>query len=298
VDDRWLMAVPWLGREARPKDFSKEATVSIAEYASSQAPATLPDLLHEAGLPYIPEPGGGVAIPFPGAVVKARTLPTGVVCFGVPLPTPGRFARNALISALLRTSFVASYTKPVAYPDGSLAMMAELPLPVAASSPQTIQAIITALATLAHHAKHAPTNSRQWATVARILARAQGASIGIDPGTARAQLLHLARQAELEIIEAPGGPLLRLPGGLAHATANPSAISLGVYTPVKPPKDTARLHGLLALNLISDVARIAIDPDGDIALLYQIPSVQAGLFEHVDQQFATLAAGLHALDII
>jgi hypothetical protein len=65
----------------------------------------------------------------------------------------------------------------------------------------------------------------------------------------------------------------------------------------KPKGDkSAYLRRMLELNRAADVARLALDLDGDVALLYEVPEVGPELFSRVREQFGRLLLGLVTLE--
>ena len=56
------------------------------------------------------------------------------------------------------------------------------------------------------------------------------------------------------------------------------------------------MRRLLELNRAADVARLGLDADGDVALLYEVPEVGPDLFSRVREQFGRLLVGLVALE--
>ena len=58
----------------------------------------------------------------------------------------------------------------------------------------------------------------------------------------------------------------------------------------------AYMRRLLELSRDADVARIGLDGDGDVSLIYEVPEVHPGLLDRVGTQFSLLIAGLVELE--
>ena len=65
----------------------------------------------------------------------------------------------------------------------------------------------------------------------------------------------------------------------------------------RPKGDKAAyLRRMLELNRAADIARLALDTDGDVALLYEVSEVGPDLFDRVREQFGQLLWGVLALE--
>ena len=252
--------------------------------------------------------GGALALRFAGSraerlVVHARTLASGLAFFAVALPKPGMFGAEADLRGLLGASFRADYVKALVFPDGELAFVAEQPL--ALLTPARVHGLVAGLAALADVQKGDLADAPGWDRRLAACRLAQAADITIDPVAASAAIRAVAGAAGLPIEEGGTGALIvdLDPLGVGArlrlvVRVNDHLVSIiGFLGDAKPKGNrTAYLRRMLELNRAADVARLALDGDGDVALLYEVPEVLPDLFDRVRDQFGPLLVGLVALE--
>ena len=74
-------------------------------------------------------------------------------------------------------------------------------------------------------------------------------------------------------------------------------ISCIVYFADVKPKGAKKkyMRGMLELNRAANVAKVGLDGDGDVALMYEVPQVFPDLLEKVRAQMGMLLLGVVAL---
>ncbi len=269
------------------------------------ATPTLVDLVARSGLGSVDAGGGGLAIGFAGTraeqvVVHARTLGGGLAIFAVALPKPGMFGGEAALRSLLVVSFKADYVKALVLPDGKLALACEQPL--ALLTPERVRGLVAGLAALGDVTKGDLGDAPGWERRLLACRRAQAAHIALDPAQATAALRDLAAAGGLPVreswtealvVELDVGTPLQVVGRVGE-----HVVSLIAFLGDAKPKGnrSAYLRRLLELNRAADVARLALDGDGNVALLYEVPEVAPDLFDRVREQFGMLHAGVIDLE--
>jgi len=300
---------PRLVEPASDAEYLNQPPVDRAVPAlAARATPTLADLVARSGLRCRDAGGGSLALPFAGTraeqlVVHARTLGGGVAFFAVSLPQPGLFGGEAALRSLLGVSFRADYVKALVYPDGELALACEQEL--ALLSPDRVHGLVAGLAALGDVRKGDLGDAPGWERRLLACRRAQAADIALDPDQASAALRSLAAAGGLPVREVgPGALVVALePEGAGTplqvvARVSERLVSLVAYLGDTKPKGnrSAYLRRMLELNRAADVARLGLDADGDVALLYEVPEVGPDLLDRVREQFGRLLAGVLALE--
>jgi hypothetical protein len=275
---------------------------------AARAMPSLGELVAQSGLRSLDVGGGALALPFAGTraeqlVVHARTLPGGLAFFAVALPKPGMFGGEAALRSLLDVSFRADYVKALVFPDGGLALACEQQL--ALLSQERVHGLVAGLAALGDVRKGDFGDAPGWERRLLACRRAQAAHIALDPPQAAAALRSLAAAGGLPVRDVgPGALVVALQPEGAGVTLQVVArvsdrlVSLVAYLGDAKPKGnkSAYMHRMLELNRAADVARLGLDADGDVALLYEVPEVGPDLLDRVREQFGRLLAGVLALE--
>jgi hypothetical protein len=252
--------------------------------------------------------GGAVAMSFESTraerlVVHAKTLERGVALFAVPLPKPGLFGGEAVLRCLLRVTFGADYVKALVFPDGELAFACEQELGLL--SPARVRGLVAGLAALGDVKKGDLADADAWDRRLLTCRLAQAADITLDPIQAGAAIRRLAAEGGLRVREAEAGAFiveldpLGTGAPLAVVTrVTDHLVSLIAYLGDAKPKGdrSGYMRRMLELNRSADIARMALDADGDVALLYEVPGVEPDLFDRVREQFGQLLVGLVTLE--
>ncbi len=316
-------AEPWRNTPIKPQFATPEpapiADLSSAARIADRAPTSLDagspaipqgrvapslvGLLADSGLAYGELEPGRYGIPFEGLrarplVVQAMRLAGELAYLVIPLPEPGRHQADAARRSLLQVTLRADYVKAFVFPTGELAVACEQPL--ALLTPTRLRGLVNGLAALGDVQGADLVDGEEWER--RLDAcRLAHARIGVEPETALAAIRAVAAADGLPVREI--GPAVLgveidpfgtgLPLTLV-IRANERVVSLVAYLPGSRPKGDQHdaLHGLLELNRAADVARVGLDTDGDVALLYEVPDVDRDLFTRLREQFAALLVGV------
>jgi WD40 repeat protein len=269
---------------------------------------SLMDLVAQSGLRCLDVGVGTLALPFESTraeqlVVQARTLEGGLAFLLVPLPAPGMFGGEAALRSLLRVSVTADYVKALVFPDGKLALACEQQLSLLA--PARVRGLAAGLAALGDVKKGDLADASGWDRRLLACRLAQAAHITLDPASALAAIRRFAAEGGLPVHEREAGALvveLDLVGAGAPlrvvVRVSEHLVSLIAYLGDTKPKGNkgAYMRRMLELNRAANVARLGLDADGDVALLYEVPEVPPDLFDRVREQFGLLLAGLVDLE--
>ena len=268
---------------------------------------TLADLFAQSGLRYVDVGDGDLALSFTSTraerlIVQAKTLGNELAFLVVALPAPGMFGGEAALRSLLSVSFQADYVKALVFPDGALAFAAEQDL--ALLSPARLRGLVDGLAALGDVKKGDLGDADGWKRRLLACRLAQAADITLDPAAASAAIRRLAAEGGLPVHERETGALvveLDLGTGTPFklvTRVSDRLVSIIAYLGDAKPKGnkSAYMHRMLELNRAANVARLALDADGDVALLYEVPEVGPDLFSRVRAQFGLLLIGLLAFE--
>jgi WD40 repeat protein len=290
---------PWLNAPVKESPVTRMPQAAIV---------SLSGLLAASGLRYEEEGGGTYNIGFEGSradalSVRAMALRNELAFLVVQLPKPGLFGGDPVLRRLLEVSFRADYVKALAFEGGELALACEQPL--ALLTPTRLRGLVRGLATLADVRGRDLGDADGWGRRLLACRLAQGSDLSVDRAGATAALRALAGAGGLAIRERDSGlvvvdlPLAGLgrPLALLIRVSERLVSAVAFLGDVKPKGNKgAYMRRLLELNRAADVARLGLDNDGDVALLYEVPDVDPGLFDRVREQFGSLLAALVALE--
>ena len=223
--------------------------------------------------------------------ILARELPGGLLGLYLGLPEVRR-KKDRAYRNLLEASFQACYTKAFLQDSGALVLAAEVPL--ATLGPESFAGICTGLAAVGDASRDDLTSERGLAPQLATAAFAQSCRIDLSP------------ERDTDSVEAmltgAGWPSRRVGSGVV-TTINlmgndlnclvrplPTCLSFIVGLGGIRPGGEQKLGRLLALNR-TDVAKVGLDPDGDVVLLYEVPALYDGLLDHLVSQFTPLLLG-------
>lgn len=140
----------------------------------------------------------------------------------------------------------------------------------------------------------------------RLLAcRLAQAEIALDPAAAMAAFRGLVAAAELPLRDVGPGVVVMELRGLGGAMplrvvtqVTERVVSLvGSLADARPRGNKGSyMRRLLEMNRFADVARVGLDSDGHVTLVYETPEVDAGLLERVRDQFGGLLEGVIGLE--
>jgi hypothetical protein len=277
------------------------------ESDAREGPQSLAELVQSAGLRYT-QVDETLAMPYRSwradeLSVTARMLrgEQDLAFFAVDLPNSPKLGREAAFRNLLQVSFTADYVKAMTTTDGTLRLAVELRPPALTAS--VVRGVVDGLALLAD-VKSGDLRDSGWEERLEQLGSAQARQIDIDVAEARRTIPDMLAAAGLEANELGRDVFatkLRFRDTDEHypvaVKAQKSSISFVGFTPLTPKGDKASfLHNLLELNRVASVAKIGLDQDHDVALLYDVPRLYPHLIEDVEQQFGLLLLGLLGLE--
>jgi hypothetical protein len=272
---------------------------------SAEPPRSVRELIDATDLRYTPGPDDSVAIPFGGAqageqVVLAKTIGSGVALFGIDIPDPGRRGKEAALHNLLRASMRANFAK-ASLQQSNLVLSAEVPL--ASLDPRSTEGIIRSLVSLGDVAKRELSDDADWDRRTLECLATQARYIEVD--------LDQARQVIPKQLEEAGVPFEEVEGRLvAELKIEDAALKMGILFNDQALSFTLGLgdvspHGnkgqymnhMLQLNHAATVAKVGLDSDSDVILLYEVPGVYPTLVEDVKEQFPVLLVGVMAINV-
>lgn len=261
---------------------------------------SLTELVSETGLDYESASDDAVTISFntwragPVALHAKELTEDRVAFFVVDLSTRGKLGKRGTVEEkLLRVSFAANYVKALILESGP-ALAAEVP--IAVLTPTITEGVVRGLAHLGDVDKDDLHDEVGWERRLANCSKAQAERIQLDVDDTRDEVLATLEAAgaetrdagaglyvaELHIGETPIKTVVR---------ATEQAISLIAYFDVKP-KGHKYMRSLLELNSMANVAKVGMDQEGDVALLYEVPRLLSDQLDHAREQFTALLAGL------
>ena len=262
--------------------------------------ASLDALLRATGLHRRAEGHDTWAVPFGGpgsreAEVLAAEVDDGLALFAVQIPEPTFGVKRMSYQQILRVSYAADYVKAVRLPSGKLAFRIEQRL--AALTPSGAEGLIRSLVPLGDLKPSDLVDGSGWKERLANCTAAQTARIHVDADSVPTAL----QSGGYSFERAPGGPYrVDVPLGAAAApvdiVTSERAISFRLSLRIRPGASMDKLGRLVELNAAADVAKVGIDGDGDVVLLFEVPGVYAGVLDDVRAQFTTLLAGVLALE--
>ena len=294
--------------QVNPFSIHPGAATPVVLSPMPRATPSLTNLMTQSGLRYLDIGGGSLAVSFEGTraerlIVHARTLAGGLAFFAVSLPKPGMFGGEAALRSLLGVSFRADYVKALVLPDGELALACEQHLPLL--SPARVRGLVAGLAALGDVRKDDLADAAGWDRRLVACGLAKAADIALDPALATAAIRDLAARRGLVTREAGSGTLvvgLQLQGTaielrLAIQVSEGLISFIASFGDLRPKGNKGvYMRRMLELNRSADVARVALDTDGNVALLYEVPEVGPELLDQIGEQFGPLLAGLTVLE--
>jgi hypothetical protein len=226
---------------------------------------------------------------------KAKDL----VYFAVPMPEPGMFGREVAYSQVLRASYTTNFIKAMTVKSG-LAFAAELPKAVV--TPPVAEGVIRGLVYLAD-VKKKDLNDEESCNARMVkCVLAQSSLVTLDVAKTKQDVETMFAGAGLDWSKPQDDSYVFK---LDFASTDLDVLirtgehAISVILPmggVKPIGDKKKyLSHLLDLNRVANVAKVGIDSDGDVALLYELPELLPDTIEKVREQFVTLLAGVLAM---
>lgn len=265
---------------------------------------TLEETLSATELKYVELGGGSMAFPFGGeridqVTVEVRELGEDLVYFAVPLPEPGMFGREAAHYNILRASYTANFLKAMTVKSGP-AFAAELPKAVV--TPGVAEGVIRGLVYLADVKKKDLGDEESCNERLLKCVLAQASLITLDVAKAKRDVEAMLGEAGLSWSQPQDDSFvfkLDFANTDLDVLIRTGEHCITIVLPmggVKPTGDKKKyLSHLLDLNRVANVAKLGIDGDGDVALLYELPELLPGTIDNVREQFVTLLAGVLAM---
>jgi hypothetical protein len=265
---------------------------------------TLQETLSATELKFLELGGGSMAFPFGGervdqVTVEVRELGDELVYFAVPLPEPGMFGREAAHHHALRASYTTNFIKAMTVKSG-LAFAAELPKTVV--TPAVAEGVIRGLVYLADVKKKDLTDEEGCNSRMVKCVLAQSSLVTLDVAKTKREVQALFEGAGLQWSQPQDDSFVFK---LDFASTDLDVLirtgehCVTIVLPlggVKPVGDKKKyLSHLLDLNRVANVAKLGIDSDGDVALLYELPELLPDTIDNVREQFVTLLAGVLAM---
>lgn len=265
---------------------------------------TLQETLSATELKFLELGGGSMAFPFGGervdqVTVEVRELGDELVYFAVPLPEPGMFGREAAHHHALRASYTTNFIKAMTVKSG-LAFAAELPKTVV--TPAVAEGVIRGLVFLADVKKKDLTDEEGCNSRMVKCVLAQSSLVTVDVAKTKREVQALFEGAGLQWSQPQDDSFVFK---LDFASTDLDVLirtgehCVTIVLPlggVKPVGDKKKyLSHLLDLNRVANVAKLGIDSDGDVALLYELPELLPDTIDNVREQFVTLLAGVLAM---
>ena len=275
-----------------------EAFAGTTGQASGEHASTLSELAASSILP-CQDLGDVVLVQFAsrhaaGLTLQVIELSDSLVGFYAHLPdVPDE--EELAYRGLLHAGYSANYVKAFLRNDAQLVMAAEVPL--ASLTRERFTGICLAVAGLADidtlDLVAGIGFKEQLDQCVATLSR----SIRVDGEAEAERLATLMAQADLPLSPfAPGALLttMRLLGADAPCVVRlqSACISFIVHLEDATPSGGDTLRELLRLNEAVDVAKCGMDDDGDLVMLYEVPSLHGGIVEHLTAQFTQLLIGI------
>ena len=269
----------------------------------SAPPASLDQLMAAAGLDCVELDSNTLAVALEGErvdqiVIQARQLDEELAMFAALIPEPGQSEREAALESILRTSFSANYVKALSSGAGQLLWAVELPTKLL--TPAVAEGVVKGLGHLADATEEdlADSDASQARTLECMMA--QAAHITVDVASAEREIRAEIEAAGLETKREYEDAILTNFAKVGDAEIDllarfsERAVSFIVYLPGLQPRGDkeAYLGRVLELNADANVAKIGIDNDGDLAILYEIPGFSREMFREVAAQVQVLFQGL------
>jgi len=268
------------------------------------APAgLLEELMAAADLDFIEIEDERLAVSLEGervgqTFVQAWQLDEELAMFAAPMPEPDETEYEAVLESLLRTSFSANYVKALSGEEGQLMWVVELPSGLL--TPAVVEGVVRGLGHLADTTREDCADDD--ANRARLLEvmMAQAAHITVDVASAEPEIQAELEAAGLATKREFEDAVLTYFAKVGDQEIDllvrfhERAISFIVYLPGMQPRGNKEeyLESLLELNANADVAKVGIDNDGDLAILYEIPGFSPGMFSEVANQLKMLFQGV------
>lgn len=232
--------------------------------------------------------------------IRAREMATGVVMFGAEIPEVPRRGTKKLLRHALRSTASVHYIKAMFMPTGERILAVELPLEVLAFD--VAEAVVRSLAALVDRVIPDPTDEARWRDgvvegvgLLRELLRVDERTKAAVPDmltSAGATVERLADdtfRANLGYLEASPGVFYGVPE--IRVRTDDVAITLVNEPRLRPRGNEQRyLTRLLEFNRLADVAKVVLDEDGDVALVYEVPRLSPALVRHAGEQVSRLWA--------
>jgi hypothetical protein len=288
--------------EAPSKAASKEREKHQAGRPSAP-PASLDRLMSDTGLDCVEIDSNTLAVPLEGErvdqiVIQAQQLDEELAMFAVLIPEPSQSEREAALESILRTTFSANYVKALSSGAGQLLWAVELP--TALLTPAVAEGVVKGLGRLADATEEDLADSDASQARALECRMAQAAHITVDVVSAereiRAELEAAGLATKREFEDAVVTHFAKVGDAEIDLLArfHERAVSFIVYLPGLQPRGDkeAYLERVLKLNADANVAKIGIDDDGDLAILYEIPGFSKGMFREVATQLQMLFKGV------
>jgi hypothetical protein len=287
-------------KKIKPKSKPKKAKAP----SKKKQQMTLQETLSATELKFLELGGGSMAFPFGGerieqVTVEVRELGDDLVYFAVPMPEPGMFGREVAYSQVLRASYTTNFIKAMTVKSG-LAFAAELPKAVV--TPPVAEGVIRGLVYLAD-VKKKDLNDEESCNARMVkCVLAQSSLVTLDVAKTKQDVETMFAGAGLDWSKPQDDSYVFK---LDFASTDLDVLirtgehAISVILPmggVKPIGDKKKyLSHLLDLNRVANVAKVGIDSDGDVALLYELPELLPDTIEKVREQFVTLLAGVLAM---
>ena len=262
---------------------------------------TLPlrECLDAAGLKYHDFEEAFV-IPFGGqrtdqVLVLARELNDGTTFLSVEFDAYKGRKKNkvALYQRLLGMSFL-NYVKALMLADERFAFAAELP--PGAATPEICDGLVRGLVALADvRDEEELLSGESWELRSGLLRVMQRSSFSVDEGQARAEVgAQLTAAGATPVEEGIYAFDLELGEGPRPLKlfADSGVISLIMPWPESPGGDLRKLGQLLELNRAVNVAKVGLDQQGQLRMLYETPRPVPDLVARLKEQFTVLVYGL------
>jgi hypothetical protein len=247
-------------------------------------------------------------------VVQVKHLGSDVVFFAVPLPEPPNRKKAAAFHQLLRSSFIVDYVKAMYISEGNYGLAVELPADTV--TPGVAEGVIRGLVHLGDVGKNDLHDESGWESRRLECSFTHSRYIKLDPEQAREQVRQALTDAglpveglgnqmttefKLGLPSAPGGLDLSALGELdlppikVNIRTTERVISfIAFFGDERPGHDLKYLTTLLELNRAANVAKAAIDKDGDVGILYEVPAILPTTMEEMRTQMSLVLLGIVA----
>jgi hypothetical protein len=257
---------------------------------------SLVECLDDAGLHYTPQGGGVLRLPFAGeraatVYVDAKESADGLALFKVDLPEfTGFWGKAKFLQNLLKLSYSADYAKGIALSENDFALAIEVP--ATAQTPSVCAGLLRSLAALGDVTVGDLGDTNAWN---RRLEECKNVLITVFAEQARTEMHALLERAGLSWL--PGLYVLDVGGDTRQLALNVTSRVISLQVPLEgtnPGGDRARLTRLLQLNLEANVAKVGMQPNGDLILLYEVPQAVPDAVEWAVPQLRELHARVRA----